>query len=195
MQLKPLDTATVHVATAGGGEDVAGQTAQQDYVKPQTIAAATPAYRQEQPADHGKLELALHVATTTAKVGDQLSFELSANRACELQILYVEETGNVEVIPDAMIGNTTLQPGEKRLIPQPGTGDLTFDTPAPAETMIAYCREGGLGDQKLTVERARQLVAQSHLPPTRGLAINLAKKAEDDKGASGLQVVTFEIIK
>ena len=112
-----------------------------------------------------------------------------------MQILYVEETGNVEVIPDAMIGNTTLQPGEKRLIPQPGTGDLTFDTPAPAETMIAYCREGGLGDQKLTVERARQLVAQSHLPPTRGLAINLAKKAEDDKGASGLQVVTFEIIK
>ncbi|MDW5313868.1 c-type cytochrome [Rhizobium sp. PL01] len=193
MQLKPLDTTTVHVAVLSQSQDVAGQTAQQDYVKPETVAAATPAYRQEQPADYNKLELALHVATTTAKVGDQLSFELSSNKACELQILYVEETGNVEVIPDEMIGNTTLQAGEKRQIPQPGTGNLTFDTPAPAETMIAYCREGGLGDQKLSVERARQLVAQSHLPPTRGLAINLAKKAEDDKGASGLQVVTFEI--
>ena len=56
-----------------------------------------------------------------------------------------DETGNVEVIPDAMIGNTTLQPGERRLIPQAGTGNLTFDTPAPAETMVAFCRAGGLG--------------------------------------------------
>ncbi len=193
MQLKPLDTTTVHVAAVNTSQDVAGQAAQQNYVKPETVAAATPAYRQEQPAADNKLELALHVATTTAKVGDQLSFALSSNKACELQILYVEETGNVEVIPDEMIGNTVLQAGERRQIPQPGTGNLTFDTPAPAETMIAYCREGGLGDQKLSVERARQLVAQSHLPPTRGLAINLAKKAEDDRGASGLQVVTFEI--
>jgi hypothetical protein len=192
MQLKALDTTTVKVAATAQAKEVAGQTAQQTPVKAETIAQATPAYRQEKPAE-GKLELALQVASTTAKVGDQLSFELSSNKACELQVLYVEETGNVEVIPDAMIGNTTLQAGEKRLIPQPGTGNLTFDTPAPAETMIAYCREGGLGDQKLTVERARQLVAESHLPPTRGLAINLAKKAEDDKGASGLQVVTFEI--
>jgi mono/diheme cytochrome c family protein len=193
MQLKPLDTSTLHLASTDQPHDVAGQTAQQDYVKAETIVAATPAYRQEQPANFDKLELALHVNSTTAKVGDQLMFELSSNKACELQVLYVEETGNVEVIPDAMIGNTTLQAGEKRQIPQPGTGNLTFDTPAPAETMIAYCREGGLGDQKLSVERARQLVAESHMPPTRGLAINLAKKAEDDKGASGLQVVTFEI--
>ena len=194
MQVKPLDTGTVHVA-ATGQHEVAGQTAQQVYVKAETIAAATPAYRKEKPEGEQRLELALHVGSTTARVGDLLSFELSANRACELQVLYVEETGNVEIIPDAMIGNTTLQAGERRLIPQPGTGELTFDTPAPAETMLAYCREGGLGDQRLTVERARQLVAQSHLPPTRGLAINLAKKAEDDKGASGLQVVTFEIEK
>ncbi|CAN7518520.1 c-type cytochrome [Pararhizobium sp. LjRoot238] len=192
MQLKALDTTTVKVAATAQTQEVAGQTAQQTPVKAETIAQATPAYRQEKPAE-GKLELALQVGSTTAKVGDQLSFELSSNKACELQVLYVEETGNVEVIPDAMIGNTTLQAGEKRLIPQPGTGNLTFDTPAPAETMIAFCRQGGLGDQKLTVERARQLVADSHLPPTRGLAINLAKKAEDDKGASGLQVVTFEI--
>ncbi len=193
MQLKPLDTTTVHFASQGQVQNVAGQTAQQEPAKAETILAATPAYRQEKPADFNKLELALHVGSTTAKVGDQLTFELSTNKACELQVLYVEETGNVEVIPDAMIGNTTLQPGEKRLIPQSGTGNLTFDTPAPAETMIAFCREGGLGDQKLTVERARQLVAESHMPPTRGLAINLAKQAEVDKGASGLQVVTFEI--
>lgn len=135
----------------------------------------------------------MKVPTTTAKVGDQLSFELSVNQACELQILYVEENGNVEIIPDEMIGHTTLQPGESRLIPQPGTGTLTFDTAAPAETMLAFCRVGGLADQRLTVEKARAFVVQSKLPPTRGLAVNLAKKAQADNGASSVQMVTFEI--
>jgi hypothetical protein len=59
--------------------------------------------------------------------------------------------------------------------------------------MIAFCRIGGLGDQKLTAEKARQLVASSRQPPTRGLAVNLARQAEQDNGASGLQMVTFEI--
>ena len=126
-------------------------------------------------------------------MGDHLSFELSTNHACELQIVYVEDTGNVEIIPDVMIGSTTLEPGERRMIPQPGTGNLTFDSPSPGETMIAVCKAGGLGDRKLTVDRARQLVAGSKQPTTRGLAINLAKQAEEDHGASGLQMVTFEI--
>lgn len=192
MQLRPLDTSRIAASTADTKPVPAGQTAQQTPVKAETVAAATPAYRLERPGV-GRLQLALHVASTTARVGDQLTFELSANRSCELQVLYVEETGNVEVIPDAMIGDTMLKPDERRQIPQPGTGNLTFDTPAPAETMIAFCREGGLGNQKLTAEKARELVASSHMPPTRGLAINLAKQAESDNGASGLQVVTFEI--
>ncbi|MBZ7921384.1 c-type cytochrome [Ensifer adhaerens] len=184
LQRRPLDTAAIVVAGA--------EQAPPD-AKPQSIASAVPDYRKQDLATGNKLELALNVKSTTAKVGDQLSFELSANQACELQILYVEENGNVEVIPDVMIGNTTLQPGERRLIPQPGTGTLTFDTPAPAESMLAFCRAGGLGDQKLTVEKAREYVSKSRLPPTRGLAINLAKRAQGDAGASSVQMVTFEI--
>ncbi|MDP9629923.1 UNVERIFIED_ORG: mono/diheme cytochrome c family protein [Ensifer adhaerens] len=182
-QRRPLDTSTIVVAG----------TEQQSEEKPQSVAAAAPDYRKQEKAGGTKLELALKVPTTTAKVGDQLSFELSVNQACELQILYVEENGNVEIIPDEMIGHTTLQPGESRLIPQPGTGTLTFDTAAPAETMLAFCRVGGLADQRLTVEKARAFVAQSKLPPTRGLAVNLAKKAQADNGASSVQMVTFEI--
>lgn len=182
-QRRALDTGLIVVAGDG----------LQPEAMPQSVAAAVPDYRKQETTDGSKLELALKVPTTTAKVGDQLSFELSANQACELQILYVEENGNVEVIPDEMIGNTTLQPGERRLIPQPGTGTLTFDTAAPAETMLAFCRVGGLAEQKLTLEKARQYVAQSKLPPTRGLAVNLAKKARADNGASSVQMVTFEI--
>ncbi|WP_141679514.1 c-type cytochrome [Ensifer adhaerens] len=183
LQRRPLDTAAIVVA--GSEQPVDAKT--------QSIVAAVPEYRKEDAAAGNKLALALNVKSTTAKVGDQLSFELSANQACELQILYVEENGNVEVIPDVMIGNITLQPGERRLIPQPGTGTLTFDTPAPSESMLAFCRVGGLGDQRLTVEKARDYVAKSRLPPTRGLAINLAKQAQGDAGASSVQMVTFEI--
>ena len=51
MQLKPLDTTTVRVASQGQVQNVAGQTAQQESVKAETIVAATPAYRQEQPGN------------------------------------------------------------------------------------------------------------------------------------------------
>jgi hypothetical protein len=153
----------------------------------------TPAYKQDDKAQAEKVKLALHVPSTSAKVGDYLSFELSTNHACELQVMYVEDTGNVEIIPDVMIGNTTLNVGERRLIPQPGTGNLTFDSPSPGETMLAYCKIGGLGDQKLTAEQAKQLAAGSKQPTTRGIAVNLAKQAEKDNGAAGLQMVTFEI--
>jgi hypothetical protein len=153
----------------------------------------TPAYKQEDKAQADKVKLALLVPSTTAKVGDYLSFELTTNHSCELQVMYVEDTGNVEIIPDVMIGNTTLNAGERRLIPQPGSGNLTFDSPSPGETMLAYCRIGGLGDQKLTAEKAKELAASSKQPTTRGLAVNLAKQAEKDNGASGLQMVTFEI--
>ena len=192
-QLKPLrygtDTdmpETAHQVTAGASDS--GQHAAQT-----DVAYVVPAYKQDDKARADKVKLALHVASTRAHVGDHLSFELSTNHACELQIVYVEDTGNVEIIPDVMIGSTTLNPGERRLIPQPGTGNLTFDSPSPGETMIAVCRVGGLGDMKLTAERARQIVASARQPTTRGLAINLAKQAEKDNGASGLQMVTFEI--
>lgn len=193
LQLKPLDRSTyVQNAAAVTTADAATTTTTPVYNAAQSVAK-TPEYRQEDAAKDGKLKLALHVATTTAKVGDNLSFELSSNQACELQILYVEEGGNVEIIPDQMIGNTTLAAGERRLIPQPGSGTLTFDTPAAAETMLALCRSGGLGPNRISVEQARELVKNSHQPATRGLAINLAKKAGADDGASGIQMVTFEI--
>ncbi|MFC3072793.1 c-type cytochrome [Shinella pollutisoli] len=209
MQLRPLKRgANVDVANAGSGAyqaqgdaghqaDAYQQSAQGEAASGDQYAGAVaypvPAYKQDDKAQAEKVKLALRVPSTTAKVGDKLSFELSTNHACELQVMYVEDTGNVEIIPDVMIGNTVLNPGEQRLIPQPGTGDLTFDSPSSAETMVAFCRAGGLGDQKLTAEKARELVASSRQPPTKGLAINLAKQAEKDNGAAGVQMVTFEI--
>ncbi|QRM55459.1 c-type cytochrome [Sinorhizobium sp. BG8] len=190
MRLRPLQRSADALANASSETSTGIATTGASAI--QTVAE-TPAYRQDDKTNEGKLRLALHVPSTVARVGDQLSFELTTNKACELQVMYVEETGNVEIIPDVMIGDPTLKPDEKRLIPQPGTGDLTFDTPSAAETMIAFCRVGGLGGDRLSADRAKDLVAEARQPVTRGLAINLAKKAEEDKGASGVQMVTFEI--
>ncbi|UPA25953.1 c-type cytochrome [Shinella oryzae] len=190
-QFKPLKRGVNHEAAAA--ETAHTQPTTDNAGDQVQTAYAVPAYKQDDKAQADKVKLAVHVASTSAKVGDYLSFELSTNHACELQVVYVEDTGTVEIIPDVMIGNTTLNPGERRLIPQAGTGNLTFDTPSAGETLIAFCRIGGLGDQKLTPEKAQQLAAKSKQPLSRGLAINLAKQAEQDNGTSGLQMVTFEI--
>ncbi|MDO9418600.1 c-type cytochrome [Pararhizobium sp.] len=196
MQLRPLDRAAYVQAAydAAPAEKKAEYAAEAKpvYNAAQQVAA-TPEYRQEDAKNDGKVKLAIHVGSTTAKVNDQLSFELSSNQSCELQLFYVEENGNVEVFPDQIIGSTTLNANEKRVIPQPGSGTLTFDTPAASETMLAFCRAGGLGDYRMTADQARDLVKKSHQPVTRGLAIALTKKAEADNGASGVQMVTFEI--
>ena len=61
-----------------------------------------------------------------------------------------------------------------RRLNEAGSGNLTFDSPSPGETMIAVCKIGGLGDQKLTAEKAKQIVAGSRQPTTRGLAIRIS---------------------
>ena len=194
LQLRPLKRGSnADVADAGYQQPVKQEQAAGGDQYAATSAYPVPAYKQDDKAQAAKVKLALHVPSTSAKVGDKLSFQLSTNHACELQVMYVEDTGNVEIVPDVMLGATTLNPGEQRQIPQPGTGDLTFDSASPGETMIAFCRAGGLGDQKLTAEKAKELVASSKQPATRGLAINLAKQAEKDNGAAGVQMVTFEI--
>jgi mono/diheme cytochrome c family protein len=170
--------------------------------EPEKKVAAVPAYKQEekvykQPdADYEakvKVKLAINVPTTTVYVGDKLAFDLSTNKACTPQVFYIESDGNVEVIPDVMLGNGPLQPGESRVIPSPGSGELVFDTSAPAETMLVYCREADYAGAPFTVEEARALVAESAQPATRGLAIKLAQKAKEYSGDAGVHMVTFKV--
>ncbi|OCW59482.1 c-type cytochrome [Hoeflea olei] len=149
----------------------------------------------------GKLELAVAVAATDVKVNDMLSFTVTANRACELQIFYVETDGTVEVIPQEMIGAPYLEPGVARRIPDAAVGDLIFDTQGYNESLVLFCREGGLGDQRLSAEGARKMISQSTEKPTRGLLVKMheQKKAVEatlpdaQKGRSALQLITFNV--
>ncbi|WP_371347807.1 cytochrome c [Ancylobacter sp. IITR112] len=156
------------------------------------------AYRPE--GSGGKLELSVRVPRTTVRVNEKLRFDVTANRRCELQLLYVEATGEVEVIPQEMIGAPFLEPGRPRRIPQEGVGDLVFDTPAYNETLLAFCREGGLGAERLDAARARALIAASGAPPSRGLAIKLVERqkaqaaaAPQRKGRAAINMLSFSI--
>lgn len=141
-------------------------------------------YREDESAV--ALKLRVDVANTDVFVDENLSFRVTANNACELQIFYVEADGNVEIIPDAMIGDPVLHPGQPRIIPDPAVGALVFDTPAHDETLVLNCREGGLGNHRLSAAEARKLVRATRQPPSRGLAVKLFEKNRTELAAQSL---------
>ena len=86
------------------------------------------------------------------------------------------------------------------------SGDLVFDTAAKNETLLLFCREGGLGNQRLSAEQAKKLAEKSGETASRGLAIKLFEKAKEaekkveaedgkkgGKGTSAIHMVTFNV--
>ncbi|MDO8884908.1 DUF4384 domain-containing protein, partial [Pseudotabrizicola sp.] len=140
------------------------------------------------------LILQLSVPYVEVKVNDLLEFDVRANRRCELQILYVEETKTVEELPPEVLGPAFLEAGETRRIPYPGSGmQLRFDTPGKGETMVAFCREGGLGDKRITGQGAVDYAKDRFQPLSRGLVIERTDTVARDNGQSATNVVTFNV--
>lgn len=197
--LDPLDKDTSEGATTNEDKDEKVDTP--DYKDPD--------YRDDAyKGDDAKKKLALTVKidNTDVFVDEKLSFDITATNACELQVFYVEADGNVEVVPQEMIGEKNLQAGKARRIPDPASGDLVFDTAAKNETLLLFCREGGLGNQRLSAEQAKKLAEKSGETASRGLAIKLFEKAKEaekkveaedgkkgGKGTSAIHMVTFNV--
>lgn len=141
------------------------------------------------------LTLSLSVPQVNTRVGDLLAFDVSASRRCELQILYVEEGNTVEELPQSVLGAPFLEAGEVRRIPDPKSGlQLRFNTPGKGETMLAFCREGGLGDQRIDAADAIAKAKARSRPLTKGIAIEAATRVEESAGASALNAVTFNVV-
>ncbi len=141
------------------------------------------------------LILTLHVPRQQVYVDELLTFEVEANRACNLQVIYVEINDTIVELPASVIGEMPLAPGERRLIPQPASGlQLRFDSPGVGETLLAFCREPSSsqaaldGDQILT--QARELFQ----PLFRGLTIEAAERTEADQGRSAFASVTIDVV-
>ena len=142
------------------------------------------------------LELYLTVPNVNVHVNDLLEFDITANHRCELQVFYVEETETIEVLPQEVLGPKFLEAGERRRIPYPGSGlRLRFDTPGKGETMVAFCREGGLGEARIDGEYALNYAKEHYQPLSRGLVIERFKEVEKDLGGSAVHAVTFQVSK
>jgi len=158
--------------------------------------AATDAYQPVQPPAKASdaLRLELSVPEVKVHVNDLLTFTVSADRRCELQILYVEANKNIEELPAGVLGPAFLEAGERRQIPYPGSSlQLRFDQPGLGETMLAFCKEGGLGADRLSAHQALRFAREHFQPLKRGLIIEAAEKAARPAGDSALNAVTFDV--
>ena len=184
--------------TAGGYDDQAVAALQYE-TEQQAVPYAPPAegslpVYQAEAFNDDPLILELSVPYVDVRVNDLLEFDVRANRACELQVLYVEETKTVEELPPEVIGPAFLNPGEVRRIPYPGSGfQLRFDTTGKGETMVAYCREGGLGDARISGQQAMDYANDRFQPLSRGLVIERSAQVERDNGTSATNAVTFNV--
>lgn len=208
LNLDPLDKETEEASTTNESKDD-DKSDETKKAEVKTPDYKDPEYRDDAFKDDdakNKLALKVNVPNTDVFVDEKLSFEVTATRACELQVFYVEADGNVEVVPQEMIGKEFLTADKARRIPDPATGDLVFDTSAANETLLLFCREGGLGNQRLSAEDAKDLVKKSGQPASRGLAIKLFEKAKAEekkaeanneekggKGTSAIHMVTFNV--
>ena len=141
-----------------------------------------------------RLKLALSVPETNVYVNDLLQFDISANKRCELQMFYIEASKSIEELPQAILGPRFLEAGEVRRIPYTGSDlRIRFDTPGTGETMLAFCREGGLDGHRMDQQTAVDYAKERSLPLTRGIAIEAADKVAQDSGASATNHVTFNV--
>ena len=61
------------------------------------------------------------------------------------------------------------------------------------ETMVAYCREGGLGDARISGQQAMDYANDRFQPLSRGLVIERSAQVERDNGTSATNAVTFNV--
>ncbi|MEP1206582.1 MAG: c-type cytochrome [Rhizobiaceae bacterium] len=152
-----------------------------------------PQYQQKTYIDGDKLKLALKVDSTKVRVGEKLAFTIESNHDCEVQILYVESNGKVEVFPSQLIGDPWLKANQPKRIPVAEAGHIEFDEPAHSESLILFCDRKGLAASGLSADEARKIAAKSKKPATRGISFKLAKKVKKAQGSSAFHTVTFNV--
>lgn len=166
-----------------------------DAGKKKAYKQIVPQYQKKEYIAAGKLELSLKTTSTNVRVGDTMSFTVTSNKDCEMQILYVESSGNVEIFPDLLIGDPWLRAGKPRHIPLKGAGEIVFDEAGHDESLIIFCSEKGLGADRLSTAAAKKIAKDSKKTSTRGITFKLAKKVEKQEGKSAFHLVSFNVEK
>ncbi len=140
------------------------------------------------------MHLLIRAGSTDVKIGDYLEFEISTNRDCELQIVYIESNKNIEEYPQSVLGPQYLTAGEWRKIPFPGSKiRVQFDEPGNGETLVAFCRVGGLGEHRIHPSDVSALAKELSLDRKRGISFIAEEQVAEDKGDSAYNYITFDV--
>lgn len=162
-----------------------------DPYKPTTTVA--PEY-EEYKKPSNPMHLLIRAGSTDVKVGDYLEFEISSNRDCELQILYVEANKTIEEYPQSVLGPNILKADEWRTVPFPGSKlRVQFDEPGNGETLIAYCRAGGLGEHRIHPADVEALAKELSLDRKRGISFVAEEQVKQELGESAYSYITFDV--
>lgn len=161
--------------------------------KDKVTKAKIPQYKQAEYVDGDKLKLSVDVKSTDVSVKDKMTFKITANKLCELKIIYVDSKQVIDVFPQQLIGPKDLQPNEARAIPTEGSGEIIFDEPGHDESMILFCSEPSYKGEPFTKETALKMAKASKKHATRGIVIKLAKKVEESKGEAATHMVSFNV--
>ena len=174
------DQAVAEVAQYNDAEYQPAETGPSDYVPEEPVV--------------GGLELRIDIPSTEVYVDDLLVFDITASQRCELQIFYVEENEVIEEILPAIVGPAFLEAGETRRIPHQGSGmQIRFDTPGRGETMFAFCRVGGLRDQRMSAADILDYASERSMTPLRGITQEAVAQVEEDRGDSAMSFITFNV--
>lgn len=185
-----LDTSNDYDVAAEKAFSAVSEKRTQNY---QPTTNATGGYDAELPISN-PMHLSLTVPKVNVRVDDLLVFDIATNQDCELQLLYIEENKNVEEWPAAAVGPSILKAGEVRRIPYPGSGiKVRFDEPGTGETLLAFCRAGGLGQHRLSPQSAVDFAKENFQPLTRGITFEVESRVAQDRGQSAYNAITFNV--
>ena len=174
--------------------EVAVQKATEKLADPYKPTATVAKEYEEFKKPSNPMHLLIRAGDTDVKVGDYLEFEISTNRDCELQILYVEANKTIEEYPQSVLGPNILEANEWRKVPFPGSKlRVQFDEPGNGETLIAFCRVGGLGEHRIRPHEVVELAKELSLDRKRGISFVAEEQIEVDEGESAYNYITFDV--
>ena len=105
------------------------------------------------------LKLSLNLASMDVHVDDLLTFEITANRDCLLQVFYIQANGEIVEFPETIVGSPLMRGGVAKQIPDANSSMRSrFAEAAIEETLVTYCRASHLESQKLSAAQAYEMI-------------------------------------
>lgn len=130
-------------------------------------------------------------------IGDTLSFTLTTNKTCELNILYKQANDDIIVFPQyfegsRLLGDPILRKGERRQIPVSSDLVLEITPPSGSEELTIQCRVGGLVNNRVVAKDIRNWNVENG-DAFRGLSASIVESSRRDPSIHYAETFRFRV--